>query len=271
MPEPRRGLRSAACVIVCLAVSPAFADDEERPEATPYRPTVSTPAALSAPGWFEGEFGGLVVRNRASDDEPAHRSSFPYTLKYAFSDDWGVRVGGEALVHVDGDGRHSTSGFGDTGIVLKRRFAIDDGHAFGLEAGALYPTARPTLQIGSGKPDYAVNGIYSADFAGWHADVNLIETRLGAHGDPQSDSPSRWQTTGAFALSHPLSDAWQAEAEWSGTRQTGTSGVAQMLAALAWSVRRDIVVDFGGARGLNRASASWQAFGGVTVVLGRLP
>ncbi len=77
----------------------------------------------------------------------------PYTLKYAFTDDWGVRVGRRGVRALcEGDGSRET-GFGDTGFILKRRFAVDERSAFGLEVGALYPTARPGLQCGSGKPD----------------------------------------------------------------------------------------------------------------------
>lgn len=242
------------------------ADDSDKPDAVPYRPTVSTPAALSAPGWLEGEFGGFLIRNRHADDGVDRRTSIPYTLKYAFTDDWGLRVGGEAYAHGrNGDGS-TDSGFGDTMLVAKRRFAIDQASAFGLEVGAAFPTARSALQTGSGKTDWSLNGIYSADVGAWHADVNLVNTRLGA----KSEGQSRLQTLGAFALSRPVSERWTAAAELSGTRQRGAPGTAQFLAAMSVALRRDLVVDFGAAHGLNRASPTWQAFAGVTLVLGRL-
>jgi hypothetical protein len=58
----------------------------ERPAVTPYRPSVSTPAALSAPGWLEAEAGFLRVGNSGVN----LRESFPYSLKLAFSADWGI-------------------------------------------------------------------------------------------------------------------------------------------------------------------------------------
>jgi hypothetical protein len=261
----RRGLAAVVGIVAGIAsTSTAFADDEERPDATPYRPTVTTPAALSAPHWLEGEFGGLFVHDAGADD-PTRRTSVPYALKYAFSEDWGVRVQGEGLVHVRADGFHQT-GFGDTQIIVKRRFAIDDAQAFGLEVGALYPTARPALQSGSGKPDYSVNGIYSADALGFHADANVIGTRLGA----REEGTSRWQTLGALAVSHPLMDRWQIAGEFAATRQSGASTQTQFLGALSYSLRRDIVLDAGAIRGLNHATPAWQAFAGMTVVLGKL-
>src|SRR5450755_1243520 len=114
---------------------------------TPYRPTVSTPAALSAPGWLEGEAGLQSL----DDATPTRRDSAPYTLKLAISDDWGVRIAGELLVHdANADSPHVT-GTGDTSVILKRRFALNARSAFGLEVGATAPTAPPGLHSGSGK------------------------------------------------------------------------------------------------------------------------
>ena len=260
-------MRSAIALIATsafVASSAARADDADgRPDATPYRPTVTTPAALSAPHWLEGEFGGMLAIDQPTGSSP-RRASLPYAVKYAFTDDWGVRLVGETVVHVEGDGSRET-GFGDTGFVVKRRFAVDDRSAFGLEVGALYPTARPDLQLGSGKPDYSINGIYSIDVAGWHGDANIIETRMGAH-----DDTSRWQTVAAVAASHPLSERWQFAGELAGSRQSGTSSTAQFLAALSWAAHHDAVIDFGAIRGLNRATPKWQAFTGLTIVIGRI-
>ncbi len=244
----------------------AAAADDDRPAATPYRPTVSTPATLSAPGWLEAEIGTSFVRELHVDDGEVRRAGVPYALKLAFTDDWGVRIAGEALAHdAAADGQRLTGG-GDTGLVAKRRFAIDGASAFGIEAGVLYATARHGLDIGSGRTDWSLNGIYSADFGAWHADVNVVNTRLGA----RQAARSRLQTLGAIALSHPLADELTLEGEIAGARQRGAAGTAQVLGALAWAIRRDFVVDVGAARGLNRASPTWQAFAGFTVVVGRV-
>ncbi len=231
----------------------------------PYRPTVSTPAALSAPHWLEGEFGGLIQRSRAGDDDGVRRESLPYALKYAFSEDWGVRIAGEALVQANADGSHEI-GFGDTALIGKGRLEVDGASALGLEAGVLAPTARHGLETGSGKPDWLVNGIYSVDAAGWHGDVNLTGTRLGNRGAGRS----RLQELGAVAVSRPIGERWTAEAEWSGTRQHGVGGTAQVLGAVSLALRRDLVLDVGALHGCNAATPTWQAFAGVTVVIGRV-
>src|SRR5205823_12241885 len=111
-------------------------------------------------------------------DDPRRRDSLPYTLKLAFTPDWGLRLGGDAWVRETPAVGGRLSGGGDTTVVLKRRFAVDDASAFGLELGTKLPTAHSGL--GSGHADWGVNAIYSADFAGaWHTDLNLNTTHLG--------------------------------------------------------------------------------------------
>jgi len=247
----------AVAALACLGAAHA-ADDDGGPAVVPYRPSVSTPAQLSAPGWLELEAGGL----RASDGV-ASRTTVPYTLKLAFTPDWGVRVGGDAWVHQAGYGASQNS-FGDTSVVLKRRFAASDDAAWGLELGETFPTAKDSVGIGHAQT--TINGIFSSDFApGWHTDVNVNETHLGGSG-----AGSAWQLGVAAALSRNLTDAWGVVGELSGTHQAGTSGTAQFLAAASWNQSPAAVFDFGAARGLTEATPHWQVFAGVTVRLGKL-
>ena len=257
---------SALCLVAVAAnaqdaPAPPAADDGG-PAVVPYRPSVSTPAQLSAPGWLELEAGGL----RASGpDHGSSRFTLPYTLKLAFTPDWGIRVGGDAWVRqVDGPG-DAHKGGGDTSVVLKRRFAVSDATAWGLELGEKFPTAGGTL--GSGHADTTVNAIFSSDFApSWHTDLNLNETRLGV----PSGQSREWQTGWAAAFSRTLTDAWGAVGEFSGTHQAGTANTAQFLVAASWNQSAAAVFDFGTAVGLNDASPHWQLFAGVTVRLGKL-
>ena len=241
--------------------APAAADDGG-PAVVPYRPSVSTPAQLSAPGWLELEAGGL----RASGpDHGASRFTLPYTLKLAFTPDWGIRVGGDAWVRqVDGPG-DAHDGGGDTSVVLKRRFAVSDATAWGLELGEKFPTAGSTL--GSGHADTTVNAIFSSDFApSWHTDVNLNETRLGV----PSGQSREWQTGWAAAFSRTITDAWGASGELSGTHQVGAANTAQALVAASFNASPAAVFDFGYARGLTDASPHNQFFAGVTVRLAKV-
>jgi len=252
----------ARAVLGCVAViCSAAARADDVPAVTPYRPSVSTPAALSAPGWLEIEAGLQSSRgvNRL------RRESLPYALKLAFTPDWGLRIGGDAVVRQrDADGS-AVQGGGDTSIVLKRRLAMTDASAFGLELGAKMATARSG--IGSGHTDVGLNGIYSSDFSeNWHVDINLSATRLGGV-DPAA---SAWQKGWAAALSHNLSEKWGVVGELSGTRQGGNASTSQALVATSYSVSPTMTIDLGISKGLNAASGGWSVFSGVTFLAAHL-
>ena len=246
------------CTALALSVA-ARADDS--PTVTPYRPSVSTPAALSAPGWLEIEAG---VQSSHADD-PARRESLPYTFKLAFTPDWGIRIGGDAVVHQVGADGSGLRGGGDTTAVLKRRFAVGDASAFGLELGAKLPTAR--AGVGSGHSDVGVNGIYSSDFAeDWHTDINLLGTHIG--GVDAGVSP--WQKSWAAALSRNLTEQWSAVGELSGTQQGGNAKTAQALVAASYALSRAVTLDIGVSRGLSTASGGWSVFSGITFLAAHL-
>jgi len=244
--------------LACACTGAARADDGGDPAVVPYRPSVSTPAQLSAPGWLELEAGGLRA---TGPDSGSSRTTLPYTLKLAFTPDWGIRIGGDAWVRQAEPGGSQTS-VGDTSVVLKRRFAVSDATAWGLELGEAFPTAKDSVGIGHAQT--TLNGIFSSDFAaGWHTDLNVNETRGSGAG-------AAWQAGWAAAVSRSLSDAWGAVGEFSGAHQAGTPGQAQFLAAASWNESNAAVFDFGAAHGLNNASPRWQVFAGVTVRLGKL-
>ena len=247
-------------LLACTAC--AHADDDGGPPVVPYRPSVSTPAQLSAPGYLELEAGGLRATGPGSDSGMS-RTTLPYTLKLAFTPDWGIRVGGDAWVRQRAFGQ-SDSGVGDTAVVLKRRFAVNDATAWGLELGETFPTAKS--DIGIGHAQTTINGIFSSDFApAWHTDINLNETHVD-----RSGTSSAWQTGWAAAFSRTLTDAWGAVGEFSGTHQPGSIDNVQFLAAASWNQSPAAVFDFGFARGLNDATPRWQLFAGVTVRLAKL-
>ena len=124
--------RGAAMLLVLATSAAGAAADDEAPSAVPYRPSVSTPAALSAPGWLDVEAGFLHQHDGGS-----RRDSLPFTLKLAFTPDWGVRVGSDGWVRRLDESGERVSGFGDTAFVVKRRFEVDDESAFGLEGAAI--------------------------------------------------------------------------------------------------------------------------------------
>ncbi len=239
-----------ACALACALPYSALADDEVT--ITPYRPTVSNPAQLPTPGQLEFESGILAARTAA-----LQRNSLSYQFKLAFNEQWGLLLNGEALVHSDDQGMRAT-GVGDTNVVLKRAFVLDELTALGLEVGVKIPTAKNT--IGSGQADYSINGIFSRDIGSVHLDTNLNLTHLGIN-----DTAAGTQTGWSAALSTPWNESWGINLELSGTRRAETASTAQVLCAATFSPSKQMTVDVGLIRGLNNASPDWAFFTGIVI------
>lgn len=264
LPARKHPLRALSLPLLAVALSlPAAASAATDTGAafdpvTPYRPSVSSPAQLPSPGQLELEVGGL--HSRTAD---VRRDSLPYQLKLAFSPQWGVLVGGEAFVSLREDGERAR-GLGDTNVVLKRAFLVDDATAFGLEFGVKLPTARDA--IGSGRADQVINGIFSRDLGSVHMDANLNFTRMGM----VDEGTGRMQTGLSASFAQPLNDRFGITAEVSGTRRSGADSTAQVLLALTYSPTKFLTMDVGLIRGLNPASPDLALFTGVVLPLAKL-
>src|ERR1700739_1808871 len=172
IPHPRSvaGIMLITFSAMTLAGTGHAAESIEYEPITPYRPSVSTPAQLPFPGQLEFESGGQRM------NDASRRGNLPYLFKLAFSNEWGLLVGGDAHVWLRGEDDRS-EGVGDTNVTLKRAWIVDNATAFGMEFNVQLPTAKNPL--GSGKADYDVNAIYSRDLGPVHMDANLNLTQLG--------------------------------------------------------------------------------------------
>ena len=231
----------------------------DAPEVTPYRPTVSNPAALCAPGLLEAEAG--VARRR--DDMGTRLFSAPYLFKYAFTKNFGVLLGGDAYLRQDDADGNRLTGVGDTVAEIKLKHEFSASMAVGLETGVRFPTAKTGL--GSGKNDYLVNGIFSADLGAMDFDLNLAYTRLGSVDEEEGRGEINW----AGALSGKLGGRWGWAGELSGTGQRGKSGRTQALAALTYQASRTLVFDCGLSHDLNRHTDETTLFAGFAVLFDR--
>ncbi len=232
---------------------------EDLPSVTPYRPTVSNPAQLSQAGWLEVECGF----NRASNADASWRNNVPYTLKLAFSQDFGILLSGDAFV-AQADSAGSLTGFGDTLLLLKNRFGVSETSALGVEYGLKAATAADGL--GSGKTDYLVNGIFSTDIRAHTIDLNLGVTQLGANQASEGVQQLSWAAT----LSRPAGEFWTVAAEFSGTARQGLMPSNQFMVAGSYALNRRMVLDLGVARGMSTASPQWSGFFGVSFLAGKV-
>jgi hypothetical protein len=249
-----------ATILVASTVHAQTADNDSDPAVTPYRPTISNPADLSAPGWFEGELGGL----RALNQDHSRDGSVPWLLKYALDENYGLLLGGNGYVSQALPGVPTQESFGDTSLEWKQRLPISDHAAFGFEAGVLAPTAAHDL--GVGRAQWIVNGIFSTDLGAAHLDVNVGE----AHGGTQPANVSLWQTAWAAAISRPLAGDLGAAFELSGIYQQGTATQSQALFAMNYNWSSRLVLDCGTAYGLTHAAHDRSFFAGATFLIGRL-
>ena len=250
-------LRDGSLGLALLAILGGNALAAEEPAASPYRPTVSNPAALSEPGWLELELG----LQRLHGGEEKRRDGLPFLVKYAFDPNWGILLGGDLHARATGHDQSVTSGYGDTTLTLKHRHALSDDLALGIEAGFKSPTANTGL--GSGKTDYTLNGIVSTGLGEAQLDLNLGVTRLGLLEENQGRNAYSW----AASLSHPLAERWTAAVEVSGAVRRGSRASGQFLAALGYEMNKRVVFYAGFTQGLGNTAADWGLFAGVTILL----
>jgi hypothetical protein len=253
--------RHLACGFVALAISfccsAVRADDE--PAATPYRPTISNPAELSAPGWLEVEAG--LARTKGGG--AAWQNNTPWLLKLAFTEDFGIMLGGDVNARQKDAEGAVLRGRGDTSLAFKHHWKVDDDSAFGLEWGAKFATAADG--IGSGKQDYGFVGIYSRDIGSIRIDANLGATRLGL----LEEGLARHQYPWAVAVSSAVSEDWTLAVEVAGVYRRGAAASTQFLAAASYSVTKRLVLDCGVASRLSEGAPRWSAFAGVTYLAAR--
>ena len=251
-------------VSLCIAMAAPMAHSQEaEPSATPFRPTVTSGASLSAPGWLELELGGQRLGGNGFDA----RNSWPYLLKYSLNDRFALLLGGDAYVAVaPALGGANVTGRGDSSATLKYR-APDamEGMTFGLEATVKFPSASEGL--GTGERDYSLKGIYGLDLPkGFHLDTNLMATRLGS----VTANQGLYQWTWAAAVSHAVGERWTLAFDLSGTQQRGAASSAQYLLAASYALNPRVVLDTGFAQGLNSDTPKYTVFGGMTLLLGKI-
>ena len=247
---------SAALAIALAMAQPAVAEEVK---VTPYRPTVTNSAGLSAPGWLELETGVAMQ----DEQDGSRQSTLPYLLKLAFTPDFGVLLGGDAYVAQRAADGSRISGGGDTSMMLKHRFELDKAE-LGCEYGFKAPTAANGL--GSGKSDYTLNGIYSRNIGLHEMDANLNVTRLG---DAQPGESS-YEYGMSATVFHALKNGWGGMAEISGTARSGTLPRSQWLIAANYEWSSSLVLDFGVSSGIDKRSHRYAVFAGMSMLLGKV-
>lgn len=241
-------------------------DEQGRPEINPYRPTVTDPASLTAPGYLEVEVGGQDQHG----GEDSHRQfSTPTVLKLT---DKSERL--EYHVLVDGyitqtdDQGQSTSGFGDVTPGVQYLLVKQTPHTYDLAARLEYKIPSAEAGIGTGKTDYDLLLLASKDYTKTvHGDYNLGVFQLGkASGQGFA---TQYQASAAFSFK--LSDKLSLQDElygYSGNSENAT--LVSTLHALGYQASRDLAFDVGVDIGLSHAAPHYTILFGSTFFLGKL-
>lgn len=230
----------AVCCLSLLCSGLAFA---EEPAATPYRPTISNPAELPVPGYFEFEMGWLRDTGKGE-----HHTAFPLLAKYAFSEDFGILLGSDFGIRQTNTAGEVGKGHGDTNLTLKFRHPLSDSSALGLELGGRFATSTPGL--GNERNDYTINGIYSGNFGPFRGDINFGVTRLGTTTPDKGQDMAVW----AFALSRAIDERWTVAAEVSDTARRGTRASGLLLGSVSYSVAPNLVFDVAYGKSFTRTA-----------------
>ncbi len=173
----RAGRCRWVALLLALLLPTALRAQEPPIQVNPNRPTFATPALTTQVGVAELEIG--LQRSAARDTE---RLSFtPFLLKVGLRKDVELRVGGNGFLHQTEKATPDASGIGDTTLgaqwcyLRNGPLGVDEAVQLTLKA----PTASAPKGLGSGEPDETLMLLLSRDLGPFHADANVLATRLG--------------------------------------------------------------------------------------------
>ncbi|HLJ85318.1 MAG TPA: hypothetical protein VKZ53_00765 [Candidatus Angelobacter sp.] len=231
-------------------------------EANPGRPTVSTPATLSPPGYLQIETGVLGAEKSG---EFSNRTGIETVLKLALTRRIELVAQTEPMVFSDlgqSTDREPGEVFAGIQMVLHK----GEGSQPTLSVGyfrRLYASPAPELDIGTNRQSMLL--LASFDFGKFHVDANAIATEQIT----DKAAVHRAQFGQTFSVSHPLARHFGISGEvWSFSQPllVGSHAVGILLAP-TYTVNRFLVLDGGFNRGLTGTSTRWEGFMGLTYLL----
>lgn len=248
-------------LFAALAHCHAQSVTEDTPEANPARPTVSTPATLTPPGYLQFETGTLGAQ---ISPEFTTRFGVNQVTKLAVTNRVEFFAQTEPFVHSqDLSDReiHAGEVFGGVQAVLlpgaEHRPAISVSYI-----RRLYESPAPELDIGTFRQSVLI--LVSWDLWGFHADANGIFAE-------QSDIPlsraRRGQYGQTLSVSHPLKKFTISGEIWHFTQPALRGNSVGNLWAVSYPVRKNLVLDAGFDHGLTGTSTQWEGFAGFTYLL----
>ena len=227
------------------------------PEANPARPTVSTPATLTPAGYLQFETGGLGA---VTSPEFGTRIGINQVTKLTVLPRLQFFVQTEPYVHSSNSiGVDKEIHPGEVFVGAQAILVPGDGARPTIAVSyirRLYESPAPELDLGTFRQSGTI--LVSDDLASFHFDANFIiteETEFGVR---------RAQLAQTLSISHPLKKFTISGEIWHFTQPYFNSNAAGNLWALAYPLRRNLVIDGGFDHGFTNTSTKWEEFIGFT-------
>jgi len=268
-PSPALLLSSLMAVAISVAAQqragvPKGAEAElqgDEPAANPGRPTVSTPATLTAVGYLQFETGYLGAWG---SPEFSSQSSFNEVLKFSLTRRIEVVAAAAPFARSNVENQ-AGNGTGDVALGVQGVVQQGEGTRPTIALSYLrqvYGGSAPDLDLGS--PRNSILLLASADVKGFHYDTNYFFNEVIA------GTLRRAQFGQTLSVSHSLVRKYGISAEiWHFTQPFLRRNAVGNLWALNYNLRKDLVLDGGFNRGLTATSTQWELFMGFTYLLPR--
>src|SRR5437762_566845 len=227
------------------------------PEANPGRPTVSTPATLTPIGYLQFETGAFGATD---SPEFSTRISANEVVKLTVHPRVQLLLGFEPIAHTIGEKRATQ--FGDAFVGLQSVVARTRDDRSTLSVSLLHQirdSGAPDVDFGS--PRNSAVLLFSADTLGFHVDANALANEL------VNETTRRAQFGQTLSISHPVKRFIVSGEIWHFTQPFLHGHAIGNLWAIAYPIRKNLVVDTGFDRGLTSTSTQWETFAGFTFLL----
>ena len=229
------------------------------PEANPGRPTVSTPATLTPVKFLQFETGSVTARH---SPEFASRTSFNEVIKLTVQKRVQFLVSVEPLAHYRTENQ-GANGTGEVFLGAQTMLHAGEGARPTISASyfrRVYDGGVPELDLGSPRNSFIL--LASADVRGFHYDANAMFNEM------YETDVHRLQLGQTLSVSHRIGNHFSVSGEiWHFTQPFLRGHAVGNLWALAYSARKNLVLDVGFNRGMTTTSTRWEVFAGFTYVL----
>ena len=239
--------------------SDTSAAQPDSPAANPGRPTVSTPAALTPPGYLQFETGMLGAWTSPA---VSSQTSLNEVVKFSLTRRLELLAGFKPVAR-SREGGFSSNDPG--GISLGAQAVIFPGEGTRPTVSvsyfhSVYDGTSPDLDIGSSANSVLL--LASTDVKGFHYDANLFLNEV------VSVPIRRAQVGQSLSVSHPLNARFGLSGEiWHFTQPFLRGNAVGNLWAVNYNANRVLVFDAGFDHGLTSTSTRWEVFTGFTYLL----